>query len=228
MRRPRRRPCPVPVKQAMIDWLGPIILEYYAGHGGQRAHRLRLRRVAGAPGHGGQGRASARCSSWTTTGHECPTGVDGTIWFRGATALRILRRPGQDRGQPQLRRGGQHRRRRRPRRRGRLSLPDRPQDVHDHLWRGQHLPAGDREPARHPPRRPRCRRSSGCPTRTSVRRSRPSCSRWIPPAAGPGLAQELITFCRDNLAHFKCPRTRRLRRRTAPSADGQAVQAPDP
>ncbi len=24
-------PCPVPVKQAMIDWFGPIILEYYAG-----------------------------------------------------------------------------------------------------------------------------------------------------------------------------------------------------
>ena len=22
-------PCPVPVKQAMIDWLGPIIIEYY-------------------------------------------------------------------------------------------------------------------------------------------------------------------------------------------------------
>lgn len=24
-------PCPVPVKQAMIDWFGPVILEYYAG-----------------------------------------------------------------------------------------------------------------------------------------------------------------------------------------------------
>ena len=28
-----------------------------------------------------------------------------------------------------------------------------------------------------------------------------------PAQAGPGLAQELITFCRDNLAHFKCPRS---------------------
>jgi acyl-CoA synthetase (AMP-forming)/AMP-acid ligase II len=28
-----------------------------------------------------------------------------------------------------------------------------------------------------------------------------------PAAAGPGLAAELITYCRDNLAHFKCPRT---------------------
>ena len=23
-------PCPVPVKQAIIEWLGPVVLEYYA------------------------------------------------------------------------------------------------------------------------------------------------------------------------------------------------------
>jgi acyl-CoA synthetase (AMP-forming)/AMP-acid ligase II len=28
-----------------------------------------------------------------------------------------------------------------------------------------------------------------------------------PAAAGPGLAQDLIAYCRDRLAHFKCPRT---------------------
>ena len=28
-----------------------------------------------------------------------------------------------------------------------------------------------------------------------------------PAAAGPELADELITFCRAHLAHFKCPRT---------------------
>ena len=26
-------------------------------------------------------------------------------------------------------------------------------------------------------------------------------------AAGPGLADELIAYCRDRLAHYKCPRT---------------------
>ena len=31
-------PCPVPVKEAMIEWLGPIILEYYARHRGARRH----------------------------------------------------------------------------------------------------------------------------------------------------------------------------------------------
>ena len=28
-----------------------------------------------------------------------------------------------------------------------------------------------------------------------------------PAAGGPALAQELIAYCRDRLAHFKCPRT---------------------
>jgi len=28
-----------------------------------------------------------------------------------------------------------------------------------------------------------------------------------PAAAGPDLEEELITYCRDRLTHFKCPRT---------------------
>ena len=28
-----------------------------------------------------------------------------------------------------------------------------------------------------------------------------------PAAAGPGLAADLIVYCRDRLVHFKCPRT---------------------
>ena len=31
---PAAAPCPVPVKQAMIDWWGPVLLEYYAGSEG--------------------------------------------------------------------------------------------------------------------------------------------------------------------------------------------------
>ena len=38
------------------------------------------------------------------------------------------------------------------------------------------------------------------------------------------LGRELIAFCRDNVAHYKCPRQRRLRRRVAPFAHGEALQ----
>ena len=41
-------PCPVPVKEQMIDWFGPILLEYYAATEGKRLHVLRLRRLARA------------------------------------------------------------------------------------------------------------------------------------------------------------------------------------
>ena len=46
-------PCPVQLKQQMIDWWGPIILEYYGSTGANGIHRLRHRRVVGAQGHGG-------------------------------------------------------------------------------------------------------------------------------------------------------------------------------
>ena len=43
-------PCPVPVKQAMIDWWGPIILEYYGATEGHGLHHVRQRRMAAHQG----------------------------------------------------------------------------------------------------------------------------------------------------------------------------------
>ena len=47
-------PCPVPVKQAMIDWWGPIILEYYSATEAHGHDGLRQRGMARAQGHGRQ------------------------------------------------------------------------------------------------------------------------------------------------------------------------------
>ena len=110
-------PCPVPVKQQMIEWFGPVIHEYYAGTEGNgfvycnseqwlahpgtvgvadrlhAAHRRRGRR-------GGARRARA-----------------GTIYFEGGAAVRVPQRPREDEelAPPE---GLEHARRRRlPRRR---------------------------------------------------------------------------------------------------------------
>ena len=40
-------PCPVEAKRQMIEWLGPIISEYYAGTEGNGGDLLRQRAVAG-------------------------------------------------------------------------------------------------------------------------------------------------------------------------------------
>jgi long-chain acyl-CoA synthetase len=77
-------PCPVPVKEQMIDWWGPIIIEYYAATEGNGctfcdsadwlAHKGTVgRSVLGEP------------VILDDDGKECPVETPGTVWFRGAT-----------------------------------------------------------------------------------------------------------------------------------------------
>jgi long-chain acyl-CoA synthetase len=79
-------PCPVHVKQAMIDWLGPIITEYY---GATEANGFTFCDSAQWLAHPGTvGRPIlGELLILDDDGRECATGVDGTIWFRGATAF---------------------------------------------------------------------------------------------------------------------------------------------
>jgi long-chain acyl-CoA synthetase len=85
-------PCPVPVKEQMIEWFGPILLEYYAaseGNGGTfidsedwLAHR------------GSVGRALVvTIHVLDDAGAECPVGTPGTVWFSGATDFSYWRDP---------------------------------------------------------------------------------------------------------------------------------------
>jgi long-chain acyl-CoA synthetase len=85
-------PCPVPVKEEMINWFGPIILEYYAATEGNgftfvdsndwMAHK------------GTVGRALVgQLLILDEEGKECPTGVPGTVWFRGATNFEYFNDP---------------------------------------------------------------------------------------------------------------------------------------
>ena len=53
VRHPRRRSVPGPVKEAMIEWWGPVIHEYYAGTEGQRLLLLQQRDVARPRRHRG-------------------------------------------------------------------------------------------------------------------------------------------------------------------------------
>ena len=139
-------PCPVHVKQAMIDWLGPIITEYYGATEANGFTFCDSARMARPSRHGRPGPSSANCSSSTTRAASARPATDGTIWFRGATAFEYFQDPVKTAESRPATAADQHGRRRRPRRRGRVPVPDRPQELHDHLRRGQHLSAGDREP----------------------------------------------------------------------------------
>ncbi|MBO0885865.1 MAG: AMP-binding protein [Acidimicrobiales bacterium] len=85
-------PCPIPVKERMIEWLGPILLEYYAG---TEANGLTLCDSNEWLAHRGTvGRSMlGEIVVLDEEGTECPVGTDGTVWFRGATNFEYFHDP---------------------------------------------------------------------------------------------------------------------------------------
>ena len=201
-------PCPVPVKEAMIEWLGPIILEYYAA---TEAHGATLVNSEDwMPHKGTVGRpVLGEIVILDEENKQCPVGTSGTVWFKGATSFEYFNAPEKTAesridtedgtmstvGDVGLRR------------RGGLPVPHRPQDVHDHLRRREHLPAGDREPPHHAPegdgRRGVRRPERGSRRRGEGRRAVGRRRRARPRARDASSSRSAAS----NLAHFKAPRS---------------------
>jgi long-chain acyl-CoA synthetase len=198
-------PCPVHVKQAMIDWLGPIINEYY---GATEANGFTFCATAEWLAHPGTvGRPIlGELLILDAEGNECPTGVDGTIWFRGATAFEYFQDPvktadnrsadgaastvgdvGHADGD------------------GYLYLTDRKSYVI--ISGGVNIYPQETENilSAHPAVLDVA--VIGVPNDDLGEEVKAVVQLVDPAAAGPGLAQDLIAYCRDRLAHFKCPRT---------------------
>ncbi len=85
-------PCPVPVKEAMIEWVGPIIVEYY---GATEANGftfcdsnewLAHKGTVGKPVLG-------ELLILDDDMKPCPAGTSGTVWFRGATNFEYYNDP---------------------------------------------------------------------------------------------------------------------------------------
>ena len=82
-------PCPVPVKHAMIEWLGPIIYEYYGGSEGNGSTAITSEEWLQKPGSVGR-------ASWGTLhicndeGDELPAGEQGIVYFEGGWDFQYL------------------------------------------------------------------------------------------------------------------------------------------
>ena len=76
-------PCPVPVKQAMIEWWGPVVNEYYAGSEGIGMTMVKAQEWLERPGTVGKAIFGTLhiCGS---DGAELPPGEDGLIYFENA------------------------------------------------------------------------------------------------------------------------------------------------
>jgi len=83
-------PCPVEVKRQMIEWWGPILLEYYGateGHGGTQINSREWLEHPGSVGRPTYGSVHIIDDE----GNELPAGEVGTVYFRGGAAFEYHR-----------------------------------------------------------------------------------------------------------------------------------------
>ena len=75
-------PCPVPVKEAMIDWWGPILVEYYAGTEGNGLTLIDTEQWLAHRGSVGKA-VSGILHILDEDGRELPARSEGLIYFEG-------------------------------------------------------------------------------------------------------------------------------------------------
>ena len=73
-------PCPVPVKREMIEWWGPIIVEYYAGSEGIGMTLIKSEDWLAHPGSVGRA-IHGVLHVCDADGNEVPAGTDGLLYF---------------------------------------------------------------------------------------------------------------------------------------------------
>jgi long-chain acyl-CoA synthetase len=86
-------PCPVPVKQAMIDWWGPVIDEYYAGTEANGFTAIKAAQWLARPGSVGTSIGEAKLHICDEDGNDLPTGTEGLVFFAGPRSFRYHNDP---------------------------------------------------------------------------------------------------------------------------------------
>ena len=85
-------PCPIPVKEQMIKWWGPVLYEYYAGTEGNGFVQLNSHEWLAH--RGSVGRAlNCTVHICDDAGNELPVGEPGTIYFGGGGAFEYYKDP---------------------------------------------------------------------------------------------------------------------------------------
>ncbi|KLO25581.1 acyl-CoA synthetase [Mycolicibacter heraklionensis] len=85
-------PCPVEIKQQMIDWWGPIVDEYYASSEAHGSTLISADEWLKHPGSVGKAMFGA-VHILDEDGNELPAGQAGEIYFEGGTAFEYLNDP---------------------------------------------------------------------------------------------------------------------------------------
>jgi long-chain acyl-CoA synthetase len=85
-------PCPIPVKEQMIDWWGPIIHEYYAGTEGNGFTAINSEDWLAHKGSVGKG-LTAEVKICDENGDPLPPRSEGGVYFSGGGAFEYYKDP---------------------------------------------------------------------------------------------------------------------------------------
>ncbi|WP_151772094.1 AMP-binding protein [Streptomyces abyssomicinicus] len=80
-------PCPQAVKRAMIDWMGPVIMEFYGASENSLVTRAFSDEWLARPGTVGRARAGVELRIQDDSGRVMPAGAPGLIATRGGSAF---------------------------------------------------------------------------------------------------------------------------------------------
>lgn len=85
-------PCPVEIKRRMIDWLGPIVHEYYGASEGNGQTYITPQEWLERPGSVGKA-VWGKIHICDEAGNELPANTDGLIYFESGRPFRYLNDP---------------------------------------------------------------------------------------------------------------------------------------
>jgi long-chain acyl-CoA synthetase len=198
-------PCPIPVKEEMIEWVGPILLEYYAATEGigmtlcDSSEWLTHKGSVGRP-------VAGQLVILGEDGREVSPGGEGTVWFKGDANFEYFNDPTKTAESRDRTRGlstvgdvG------RVDADGYLYLTDR--KTHMIISGGVNIYPQETENllATHP--KVLDAAVIGVPNEDLGEEVKAVVQAAPGVAPGPELERELTAFCREHLAHFKCPRS---------------------
>ena len=196
-------PCPIPVKRQMIEWWGPIIIEYYSGTEDIGTALITAQEWLEHPGS--VGRPMDECHIVGEDGQELPAGEPGVVYFATDRPFEYHNDPDKtasavnERGWRTLGDIGYLDAD------GYLYLTDR--QAYMIISGGVNIYPQEAESvlAAHP--KVSDVAVIGVPDAEMGEAVKAVVTPVDPDAAGPELEQELLIFCRNELATYKCPRS---------------------
>jgi long-chain acyl-CoA synthetase len=197
-------PCPVPVKERMIEWWGPILVEYYAATEGNGATQIESAEWLAHRGSVGRP-VNCRAHILDDDGRELPSGEVGTVWFEGGQGFSYHNDPEKtaasrnERGWSTVGDVG------RLDAEGYLYLTDRKADM---IISGG-VNVYPRETENFLVLHPKVADVAvfGVPNEEFGQEVKAVVQPADPAEAGPALEKELIEYCRAGLSDIKCPRS---------------------